>query len=148
MSNLNYFALEPAIVARIKECLPEVADAVYTPFSVDEMLELANDDVAVSVIYVGDRVGDSAGNGKANAVYQQWLVILSINDPEAQLAQTTSLRAIAAPWIVRLLRALQGFNPNTSPYKPLQRIDAGVSVGHASSYGYFPFLFESQMLVV
>lgn len=148
MSDLDYFALEPVIVARIKECLPELADAVYTPFSADEMLQLANDDMAVSVIYAGDRVGDSAGNGRANAVYQQWLIVLSINDPGAQLDQTASLRAIAAPLIVRLLKGLQGFNPNTSPYKPLQRIDAGVSVGHASSYGYFPFLFESQMLVV
>lgn len=148
MSNLDYFALEPVIVERIKECLPEAKDAVYTPFSVDEMLELANDDIAVHVIYVGDRVGESAGSGKANAVYQQWLVVLSINDPESQLEQTSSLRAIAAPLIVRLLKGLQGFNPNVTPYRALQRASAGVSVGHASSYGYFPFLFESQMLVV
>lgn len=147
MSDLNYFALEPAIVERLKDQIPELED-VYTPFSVDNMLELTNNAVAAHVIYAGDRVGDSVGNGRANAVYQQWLVVLAVRDDGAQSGQTQSLRAIAAPLIVKLLRALQGFNPQISGYRALQRTNDGVGIGHSAGFGYFPYLFESQMLVV
>ncbi len=147
MSDLDYFALEPAIVARLTDQLPEL-EVVYTPFSVDNMLELTNAAIAAHVIYAGDRVGESVGNGRANAVYQRWLVVLAIRDDSAQLEQTQSIRAIAAPLIIKLLRALQGFNPQISGYRALQRTDDGVGVGHAPGFGYFPYLFESQMLVV
>lgn len=148
MSNPKYFALEPAIVARIKECLPEVDDAaVYTPFSVDDMIDLANDEVAVSIIYAGYRMGDSAGKGKAVSEYQKWLVVLSVRDVEAQQEQTLSLRAKADPFITKLLSALQGWNPNIQGYREFNRVDPGVGVGYESSYGYFPFMFESLSIV-
>lgn len=148
MSNLNYFALEPAIKARVEAEMPELEE-VYTPFSVDQMLQLTNASPSVSIIYAGDRVGDSVGNGKANAVYQQWLVVLSVNEASAQLGDTSQIRTIAAPLITKLLEALQGWNPQVPRYKVLMRVNAGVSVGSDDSgNAYFPFLFESQMLVV
>lgn len=145
MSDLNYFALEPAIKARVEAEMPELEE-VYTPFSVDQMLQLTNASPSVSIIYAGDRVGDSAGNGKANAVYQQWLVVLSVNEASAQLGDTSDIRTIAAPLIAKLLCALQGWWPDIAPFQELSRVNAGVSVGSDDSgNGYFPFLFESQM---
>ena len=146
MSDLNYFALEPVIVDRIKSAMPEI-DEVYTPFSVDEMLELTNSPISAHVIYVGDRVGESVGQGKANSVYQQWLVVLAINDPGAQQQQTKTLRATAAPLINKLLGAMQGFDPQVTRYRPFKRTNDGVGVGHSAGFAYFPFMIESQMLV-
>lgn len=147
MQNLNYFAMEPVIVARLKSEIPELEE-VYTPFSVDDMLQLTNVSPSVSIIYVGDRVGDSAGAGKASQVYQQWLMVLSINDATAQLEQTNSIRASAAPLIFKLLKAFQGYRPGIVPYGAFKRANAGVEVGSdGAGNAYFPFLFEIEVYV-
>ena len=57
----NYFALEPAIKGRLAGI--DSIQAIYTPFSVDDMLESTAVAPSISVIYVDDRVGESAGNG-------------------------------------------------------------------------------------
>lgn len=147
MPELNYFALEPVIVQRIKDEMPDIQE-VYTPFSVDDMLQLTNVSPGVSVIYVGDRVGDSAGVGKASQVYQQWLMVLSLNDASAQLEQTNSIRASAAPLIVKLLKAFQGYRPGIVPYGAFKRANAGIEVGSDDAgNAYFPFLFEIEVYV-
>lgn len=145
MSNLDYFAIEPVLVERVKTLLPEL-EQVYTPFSVDDMIELSNNALAAHIVYDGDRVGDAVGNGKANAVYQRWYVILAIRDDSAQSGETASIRAIAAPLISKLLHGLQGYNPQINGYRELKRSDGGIGVGHAAGFGYFPFSFEIQML--
>lgn len=142
----NYFALEPVLVERIKSGMPDVI-AVYTPFSVDDMLQLTNASPSVSIIYAGDRVVDEAGNGKASVIYQQWLVVLAVRDDSSQLDQTQSLRAKADPLIRQILAAMQGFNPNIAGYRAFKRVADGVGVGSAAGFGYFPFMFESQVFI-
>ena len=65
----NYFALESIIKGRLAGI--DSIQAIYTPFSVDDMLESTAVAPSISVIYVDDRVGESAGNGTASIVYQQ-----------------------------------------------------------------------------
>ena len=67
----DYFAVEPKIV-ELLETNKDIL-AVNTPFSVDDMLQITNIAPALNVIYVGDRVGESVGQGRANTVTQQWL---------------------------------------------------------------------------
>lgn len=147
MPSLNYFALEPIVVAQLKAEIPELAE-VYTPFDVDQMLQLTNISPSASVIYVGDRVSGSVGSGEGSAIYQQWLLVLSLNDAAAQLEQTNSIRAAAAPLIHKLLMAFQGYCPALTPFGTFKRVQAGVEVGSDDSgNAYFPFLFEIEVFI-
>lgn len=143
----KYFALGPAIKQRIETCVDGLI-AVYTPFSVEDMLKMNRTSPSVSVIWVDERVGESAGQGKAAPVFQQWLVVLSIHDASSQLQETEAIREKAEPLIEQLLEALMGWNPGIAGFRPLHRINAGVPPGSSAGFAYFPFLFESQMLVV
>ena len=140
----KYFELEPILKEKI-ESIPEILQ-VHTPFSVDDLFELPISDNGVGIIYVGDRIGESVANGKATELFQQWLVVLVVDDASAQFEGTMSIRQKADPLICALLSALQGFNPKLPHCKPLKRVEAGVKVGSLSGSAYFPFLFESQVL--
>ena len=139
----DYFALEDEIVNRIKAEVPNI-DEVLTPFFVESLFSMTPVNTAIAVIYVGDRVGESAGNGRATTVHQQWLVVLVVSDPASQLDQTTSIRKIADPHIRNILKALQGFKPNLLGVSPLVRVSAGVNFAGKAGRVYFPFLFESD----
>ena len=67
----NYFALEDAIKKQLTG-IDGIVD-IYTPFSVEDMLQGNIVSPSLSIIYVDDRVSDSAGNGKATADKQHWL---------------------------------------------------------------------------
>lgn len=143
----NYFALEDDILEHIKAEIPEVKEIV-TPFSVDDLFESIVGDVGIGIIYVGDRISDTSGDGKANAIYQQWLIALGVSDASAQQSETMSIRQLADPYIRKILGAMQGYQPDIVGYKRFLRVDAGVPVGKSTTSGraFFPFLFESQMI--
>ena len=147
----DYFAVEPVIVEHIKNNMTDLLD-VDTPFDIDDMLESSNDTPSVSVIYYGDRMGESSTSGKVTTQYQQWLVVLKVRDANAQGKNTTDLRAYANPFILQLLSCMQGFDPKKYlpelvAYRQFKRADSPVGVGSAAGFGYFPFLFEIQMFI-
>lgn len=142
----NYFAVEPLIVEHIKTSMPDLLD-VSTPFNIDDMLDSANDDKTVSVIYYGDRMGDTSGKGKLTSQYQQWLIVLTVRDAGAQGGTTNSIREYANPLILQLLAAMQGFDPKVKAYRQFLRADSPVTAGSDSSFAYFPFMFEIQMFI-
>jgi|GEM_PF-1309356 len=148
MQNIdNYFALEDDILKRIKAEIPEVGEVV-TPFDVDDLFQSIVGDVGIGIIYVGDRVADTTGDGKVNVIYQQWLIALGVSDASAQLSETMSIRQLAEPYIRKILGAMQGYQPKIVGYKRFIRVDAGIPVGKTVETGraFFPFLFESQMI--
>ena len=140
----NYFALEPIIKAHLQDI--ESIQAVYTPFSVDDMLESTAVAPSISVIYVDDRVGESAGNGSASIVYQQWLVVLCVEEAGSQLEDTTQIRNTASPMILEILKRMQGFNPDVLGFKQFKRANAGVQHMSAAGKLWLPYLFECQMI--
>lgn len=147
----DYFAVEPIIVKHIKASVENLED-VDTPFDIENMLDSVNTTPSVSVIYYGDRMGDSTSNGKITTQYQQWLIVLKVHDAEAQSKNTNDLRAYANPFILQLLSCLQGFDPKKYlpeliAYRQFKRADSPVGVGSAAGFGYFPFLFEIQMFI-
>ncbi len=141
----QYFALEPIIVDALKSELGTVP--IYTPFSIEEMLTLTNDEISVHVIYFDDRVTDDAGQGRASVVHQQWLVVLCLRDASAQLQQTNAIRTKAAPYINKILHVMPGFNPNMIGTKRFKRINSPVRAGGKSSFCYLPFMFEIPLLI-
>ena len=140
----NYFALESIIKGRLQDI--ESIQAVYTPFSVDDMLESTAVAPSISVIYVDDRVGESAGNGSASIVYQQWLIVLCVEDAGSQLEDTTQIRNAASPMILEILKRMQGFNPDVLGFKQFKRANAGVQHMSAAGKLWLPYLFECQMI--
>lgn len=146
MNITDYFAVEPLIVEHIKISMPELLE-VNTPFNIDDMLDNANDDKTVSVIYYGDRMGDTSGKGKISTQYQQWLIVLIVRDAGAQSGQTNSIREYANPFILKLLETMQGFDPETKAYRQFLRADSPVTAGSDAGFAYFPFMFEIQMFI-
>lgn len=147
----DYFAVEPLIVQHIKASVTGLA-SVDTPFDIDDMLNNSNDTPSVSVIYYGDRMGESSSNGKKTTQYQQWLVVLKVRDPIAQSRETNELRKYANPFILQILDCMQGFDPKAyTPdlvaYRQFKRADSPVTAGSDVGFGYFPFLFEIQMFI-
>jgi len=140
----NYFALESIIKGRLQDI--ESIQAVYTPFSVDDMLESTAVAPSISIIYVDDRVGESAGNGTASVVYQQWLIVLCVEEAGSQLEDTTLIRNAASPMILEILKRMQGFNPEILGFKQFKRANAGVQHMSAAGKLWLPYLFECQMI--
>ena len=139
----DYFALEDEIKKRIESEVPDVGE-VLTPFFVENLFSMTAMDTAVAIIYVGDRVGESAGNGRATTIHQQWLVVLVVYDPVAQSSHTSSIRKLADPHIRNILKAMQGFQPNLPGVSAFVRVSAGVNFAGKAGRVYFPFLFESS----
>lgn len=140
----NYFALEPAIKGHLAGI--DGIQAIYTPFSVDDMLQCTTVAPSLSIIYVDDRVSDTAGNGTASAVYQQWLVVLCIEEAGSQLEDTTRIRDEASPFIREILKRMQGFNPEIAGFKQFKRTNAGIQQMTAAGKLWLPYLFECQMI--
>ncbi|MCH7294091.1 phage tail terminator protein [Acinetobacter higginsii] len=140
----NYFALEMIIKERLQNI--DSIQAIYTPFSVDDMLECTAVTPSISIIYVDDRVGESAGNGSASVVYQQWLVVLCVEEAGSQLEDTTLIRNAASPMIVEILKRMQGFNPQAVGFKQFKRANAGVQHMSAAGKLWLPYLFECQLI--
>lgn len=146
MNITDYFAVEPLIVAHIKNSMPDLLE-VNTPFNVDDMLDNSNTDKTVSVIYYGDRMGENVGKGKLSNQYQQWLIVLTVRDANAQSGCTNSIREYANPLILQLLETMQGYDPKVMAYKHFLRADSPVTAGSDSGFAFFPFMFEVQMFI-
>lgn len=140
----NYFALEPIIKEQLQNI--DSIKAIYTPFSVEDMMECTVVAPSISIIYVDDRVGESAGNGSASVVYQQWLVVLCVEEAGSQLEDTTLIRNAASPMIVEILKRMQGFNPQLEGFKQFKRANAGVQHMSAAGKLWLPYLFECQLI--
>lgn len=152
MTVTSYFEVEPLIVQHIQENMPDVP-SIDTPFDIDDMLaNSSNDDLSVSVIYHGYRMGNVIGKGIITNQYQQWLIVLKAYNQEGQSSNANLIRKTADPYIMQLLNCMQGFdprrlNPELKAYRQFSQADSPVGAGMSSSFGYFPFLFEIQMFV-
>ena len=134
------------IVGAIKDGVPNLVE-VNTPFSIEDMLECTNNSPSVSVIYYDDRVAGDAGRGEMSVIYQQWLIVLSINHSGAQLQDTSEIRKEAEPFIEKILEIMKGFNPQITGFKTFKRANSPVRVGGKSGHCFFPFMFEIQKLI-
>ncbi len=143
MSTLEYFAVEPLLVDNIKNNVAGLIE-VDTPFSIEEMLDNRNNAPSVSLIWYGERFSEQVGrNGQSKSIqYDQWLIVLKINDTESQSTDTHSIRALADPYIMQLHDCLMDFNPNIQGYGRFNKTSCPVTNGSDSGFAYFPFMFE------
>lgn len=143
MSALEYFAVEPLLVDNIKNNVDGLI-AVDTPFSIESMLDNRNNAPSVSLIWYGERFAEQVGrNGPAKSIqYDQWLIVLKINDTESQSSDTQSIRALADPYIMQIHDCMMNFNPQLAGYGRFDKTACPVTNGSDSGFAYFPFMFE------
>lgn len=143
MSELQYFAVEPILVEHIKNSVDGLVE-VDTPFSIESMLDNRNNAPSVSIIWYGERFSEQVGQGNRtkSIQYDQWLLVLKINDTESQSTETQSIRALADPSIMQLHECMMSFNPNLKGYGRFDKTASPVTSGSDSGFAYFPFMFE------
>ena len=143
MSELQYFAVEPLLVEHIKNSVEGLVE-VDTPFSIESMLDNRNNAPSVSIIWYGERFSEQVGrDSRAKSIqYDQWLLVLKINDTESQSTDTQSIRALADPLIMQLHECMMDFNPTLRGYGRFDKTASPVTSGSDSGFAYFPFMFE------
>ena len=146
MQNGDYFALEQPIVDQLKTI--DGIEAVYTHFSIEDMMQGATVSPSVSVIYIDDRIGETLNNGQVNCIYQLWLIVLAVEEAGSQLENTIEIRKKASPFIIEVLNKLQGFDADLVGVDVLQRANAGVQHMSAAGKLWMPFLFEAKIFNV
>ena len=143
MSELQYFAVEPILVGHIKASVDGLVE-VDTPFSIESMLDNRNNAPSVSIIWYGERFSEQVGrDSRTKSIqYDQWLLVLKINDTESQSTDTQSIRALADPFIMQLHECMMNFNPQLKGYGRFDKTASPVTSGSDSGFAYFPFMFE------
>ena len=146
MQNGDYFALEQPIVDQLKTI--DGIEAVYTHFSIEDMMQGTAASPSVSVIYIDDRIGEALNNGQVNCIYQQWLIVLAVEEAGSKLENTIEIRKKASPFIIENKKKLQGFDADLVGIDVLQRANAGVQHMSAAGKLWMPFLFEAKIFNV
>jgi len=139
----DYLAAGPLIIARIADAVPGIV-SVLPARDLASLTESTLQSPTVFVVYDGDRLADTAGRGQAQAVQQRWLVVLAIRNAK-QGDGGAGMAAEAGPLLVGLLKALQGWQPNSTDYRPLVRV-AAPRPGYSPAFAYYPLAFESQIV--
>jgi len=138
----DYLAAEELIIARLTERVGSVR-AVLSAADLAGVQEAKQTTPALHVVYDGDRLGDSAGRGIANQVYQRWLVITAVRSARGQRTGAGA-REAAGPIISAVLQALLGWAPSDE-HQPLVRTSAPRPHFSAGGFAYFPLAFETRI---
>lgn len=136
----NYLFVGPLIEARLRDQLGAL------PVEGIEQLSQAIDaqDLRPAVAYVmwgGDRFTDTAANGDATTMYQQWVVWLRIRNASA--ADKDARNKTAGVQLSGLHKALAGFKPD-GQHRPLKRT-GGPRPNYQTTSGLYPLAFEIQL---
>lgn len=134
----DYLALEPLLIERIRA---EVSGLKTVQGAADLASVTVKQQVvpAVYVIYLGDIVGQGAGN--AQPIDQIWAAVPTVYYADAT-GGGEGARRLAGPIIGRLLAALTNWKPRLD-MKPLRRVQTSTPAEYADNFGYFPLLFSS-----
>ena len=140
--DFDYLALEPLLVERISTELAGHLKAVQGAADLASIAIKQQNVPAVYVIYLGDAIGQAAGN--AQPVDQIWAVIPAVYYADAT-GNGEGARRLAGPIIGRVLAALTNWKPRID-MKPLKRVQSSTPAEYADNYGYFPLLFTSGFI--
>ncbi|MBF0098021.1 MAG: hypothetical protein HQM04_16290 [Magnetococcales bacterium] len=132
----NYFAVEPLIVARLKEQLfsTVTVQSIWGMPKIQEVPELLP---SVLVLLEADQPGEINLYGAAQKIEQVWTCIVVVKDAATE----------AGPLISQVIQALNGWQPAGTDFSPLRRIKSGFSHDHSPSTAfYFPLAFSTSFV--
>lgn len=140
---MSHFAAGIAIRDYLAATMPELRQ-VRLAASLAEIADWQPASPAVWVVWAGDRVADSGGQGRAQIVQQDWIVALIVRSVR-DAASGGGVVEEAAPLMTRLLTLLMGWTPpQPAGCRPLVRI-AAPAPGYGAGYGYFPVAFAAAI---
>lgn len=141
----DYLSAGPLLIDRIRSAVPGIV-AVLPARDLSALNETSLQSPTVFVVYDGDRLSDATGRGQAQTVQQRWLVVLAVRNAR-QADGGAGLAAGAGPLLSGLLKALQGWQPNSPDFRPLIRV-ASPHPGYSPAFAYYPLAFESQIFTL
>lgn len=129
----HFLALEPAIVARLEEAMPE---GVQVLTAVDMQSTIAP---SVQVIYDGYAVGQRTG--AVVALRQQWLTVVTVRNTKTVRAGV-GMRDEAGPLIDQVIEAMHRLR--VEGYMPLTLENAPPPL-YAGGFAYFPLAWSTTL---
>jgi hypothetical protein len=145
----DYLFCEPLIVERLREQIPDLVEVTNAA----GLAAIDTDNPScpsVYVIYMGDAVspGPTATGGiqaQAQSVIQFWATVLTVYIADGRgIGQ--GVNTVAGPWMSKIIEALSGWAPDAKLCKPLSRAAMSLPVDYEAGYGYFPLVFQTQLI--
>ena len=146
IAELDFFALEAVLIARLEAQLADLVPAVQvlTSVDLDGVSEAQQHTPAVHLVYQGYNVAESRADGKAARVEQTWLVVVATRN-QRSLRSGQEARADAGLIARRVCAALMGFKP-TAASKPLALTEAPAA-GYSAGFQYVPLGFKAEVVI-
>lgn len=107
----NYFAAEPAILARLQALVPASVRSIQPALSSDQCIDFAGTGPAAFLIYGGSVIEESSGS-KRSAIResQTWIVAIVVQNVRDTIANS-QVRQTAGPILSAIDGLLLGFTP-------------------------------------
>lgn len=141
----NFLALEPLIVARVREALAGMTPAVHVLTEADlaDVKETAQLVPAVHVIWNGFRVAEAPSHGTRARLEHTWLCVAAVRNV-ADVRSGSAARLAAGELLARAGAALMGFRP-AGVQAPL-RLAAAPRGWASKGYVHVPLAFTAETM--
>lgn len=146
MAITNLMALEPLLMARLKEQLADITPKVHVLAASDlaGITEATQVTPAVHLLYQRYLITESRADGRAARLDQTWLAVVATRNVR-DLRSGAAGRADAGLIARRVASALMGFVPATGG-KPV-RLTNGPDAGNSAGYQYLPLAFVAELVL-
>lgn len=135
----NHLALEPLLIARLKEQVTGFRD-VLGMADLAAMQEASQITPAAHVIYQGDTFPAKDGGGKHSTLVEQtWLVVVAVRNVRDTIGGAAA-RVEAGELITQTLKALSNWRPEPE-LRPLVLVNPP-KPGFNAGFAYFPLAFK------
>lgn len=143
-------ALSPlgAIIDRLKQNVTDLRAVLSAP-DLATVTEAQQTAPSAHVLYGGYRLAGGepsrAGQGKAQAIVQTWIVVLAVKHAGEQLRKRSSLDA-AGELFMAVFAALAGWQPIQSA-KPMRLAGPPMQPVYSAAFCYIPLAFEVELVL-
>ena len=139
-TGVNHLAFGDLLVERLIDKVDSVG-TVLASIELSGLTEASLITPALHIYYVGEDLGDMAGNGIAYEIKQVWSVMVVTKN----LRMPGPRRAELGGIITDVLKALQGWQAGPR-YSPLYRENAPGPKDDPGGYTYFPLHFSTKFV--
>lgn len=142
----NFLALEPELMARLRQQLAALQPAVHVLSSADlaDVTEEKQLTPAVHLVYQGYRVKESREDGAAARLEQTWLAVVTTRNARG-LKTGDAARAQAGPLARQVIAALMGWRPASAAKVLL--LAEGPGAGFSAGFQYLPLAFKTEIMI-
>lgn len=137
-----FTALESALVARLKDALPQVH--ILTAQELGGVDEARQPTPAVHVIYNGYRVLESRPDGRVARVSQQWLAVIAVRNVRSR-GTGADARQDGVALAEEVAGVLMGYQPAQAA-TPLRLVNAPTPGGD-NGFLYLPLAFDIETIL-